>query len=166
MNKPFKLAFFGDAICTESRAVPNVRTFVDIILQHYGADVILAHKGTAGGVTIPQILEQIQATEMDIACVFYGHDVNSDPSFYKDHQASVEQELKTRSIPTVHFVHKLHDNHTFTWGITDDLISKFGDLTRTERVVTNYESSDNGIDFVGNNLAAERIIPYIDQLRA
>jgi hypothetical protein len=98
--------------------------------------------------------------------VFYGHDEAANSEFYKDHQASVEQELKTRSIPTVHFIHKLHDNHTFTWGITDDLVSKFSDLTRTERVVTNYESSDNGIDFVGNNLAAERIIKYIDQLRA
>ena len=166
MNKPFKLAFFGDAICTESRAVPNVRTFVDIILQHYGADCTLVHKGTPGGVTVPQMLEQIQATEMDIACVFYGHFADANPDFYKDHQASVEQELATRNIPTVHFVHKLHDNRQFTWGITDDLVSKFSDLTRTERVVTNYESSDNGIDFVGNNLAAERIIKYIDQLRA
>lgn len=166
MNKPFKLAFFGDAICTESRAVVDVQTFVDIIKKNYGADVQLVHTGTAGGVTIPQMLEQIQATEMDIACVFYGHEVDANPSIYKDQQASVERELSTRNVATVHFVHKWHDNHTFTWGITDDLVSKFSDLTRTERVVTNYASSDNGIDFVGNNLAAERIIKYIDQLRA
>jgi len=166
MNKPFKLAFFGDAICTESRAVPTVDTFVDIIKKHYGADCTLVHQGTAGGVTIPEMLDQIRATEMDIACVFYGHEINANANLYKDHQASIELELKNRNIATVHFVHKFHDNHTFTWGLTDELVSKYSDLTRTERVVTNYESSDNGIDFVGNNLAAERIIKYIDQLRA
>ena len=166
MNKPIKLAFFGDAICTESRAHPDVSTFVDIIKKHYGADVTLVHQGTAGGPTILELLEQIRATEMDMAFVFYGHNVNIDPNLYNDHQASVELELQTRNIPVVHFIHKWHENHEFTYGLVDDVVSRYSDLTRNERVNASYDISDNGIDFVGNNLAAERIIKYIDQLRA
>lgn len=166
MNKPIKLAFFGDAICTESRAHPDISTFVDIVKKHYGADVTLVHQGTSGGITVAQMLDQIKATEMDIALVFYGHEADANVSFYKDHQAAVELELQTRNIACVHFVHKWHQNHEFTYGLVDSVISKYSDLTRNERVCTSYEISDNGIDFVGNNLAAERIINFIDQLRA
>ena len=167
MNKPFKLAFFGDAICSESRAIPQVRTFVDIILKHYGADVTLVNKGTGGGITNQNILEQIKACDMDIACVFYAPaDPDGDSSIYQNQQQAIESELKSRNIACVHFIYNQSPNKTFSHGVTDNIITNFVVKSKDFRVNAPYDQSDNGIDFVGNNLAAERIIKYIDALVA
>ncbi len=165
MNKPTKLAFFGDAICTESRACPDVKTFVDIVLQHYGADAQLVHKGKGGGCTETELLGLIQsAPDMDMAFVF--HSRNQDEEGWAEKALVIDNTLKTRNIPTVHFITRSQTNPGFTHGEVDATIANYVDLTRQYRVNQDYTVSDNGIDFVGNRMAAGIIIEYIQAAHA
>lgn len=161
--EPIKLAFFGDAICTESRSHPNVKTFVDIILSHYGHNARMVHSGTAGGITEEQLYDQIrECKDMDIAFVFHciPQGLNST---YQDMQSNIDLELAKRNIPCIHFVRPYIDNFKFQSGEVDSDVIAYTHLSPKYRVNTTYEVSDNAIDFVGNNLAAQRIIKFIDK---
>ena len=68
-------------------------------------------------------------------------------------------------MPTVHFVDPEQISTALSWGLVDREIMNYLKLTRTYRVVTDRDSSDNCVDYYGNMRAAHIITAYIDQLR-
>ena len=161
------LAFFGDIFCGRRGPKP-VSTFVDIIMTHYGASANLVAQGRGGGVSEQAILEWIQTTpNMDMALVFHAHHTEGalTQEQYLKAQQDTDTLLRDRRIPTVHFIDPEQMNAALSWGLVDQEIMNYLKLTRTYRVVTVYDSSDNSIDYYGNMKAAGIIIAYIDQLR-
>ena len=68
-------------------------------------------------------------------------------------------------MPTVHFIDAEQVNAALSWGLVDQEIMNYLKLTRTYRVITDRDSSDNSIDYYGNMRAAHIITAYIEQLR-
>ena len=161
------LAFFGDAFCGRRNTKP-VSTFVDVIVTHYGASVNLVAQGVGGGISEQGILERIQATaNMDMALVFHAHHTEGalTQTQYLQAQQDIDTLLRDRRVPTVHFIDAEQVNTALSWGLVDQEIMNYLKLTRTYRVVTDYDSSDNSMDYYGNMKAAHIITAYIEQLR-
>jgi hypothetical protein len=104
---------------------------------------------------------------MDMALVFHAHHTEGALSQeqYLKAQEDIDTVLRDRRTPTVHFIDPEQTNAALSWGLVDQEIKNYLKLTRTYRVVTDRESSDNRIDYYGNVKAAGIIIAYIDQLR-
>jgi hypothetical protein len=161
------LAFFGDAFCGRRNSKP-ISTFVDVIVTHYGASMTLVAQGRGGGVSEQGILEWIQTVpNMDMALVFHAHHTEGALSQeqYLKAQEDIDTVLRDRRTPTVHFIDPEQTNAALSWGLVDQEIKNYLKLTRTYRVVTDRDSSDNRIDYYGNMKAAGIIIAYIEQLR-
>ena len=128
----------------------------------------LVAQGRGGGISEQGILAWIQATaNMDVALVFHAHHTEGGLSQeqYLKAQLDIDTVLRDRRTPTVHFIDPEQASTEFAWGLVDREIMNYLKLTRTYRVVTDYDSSDNSIDYYGNMKAAGIIIEYIDQLR-
>ena len=128
----------------------------------------LVAQGRGGGISEQGILAWIQATaNIDVALVFHAHHTEGALSQeqYLKAQQDIDTVLRDRRVPTVHFIDAEQANAELSWGLVDQEIKNYLKLTRTYRVVTDRDSSDNRIDYYGNMKAAGIIIAYIDQLR-
>ena len=126
----------------------------------------LVAQGRGGGVSEQEILAWIQATpNMHMALVFHADSNGDVREQYLKAQQDIDTVLRDRRVPTVHFIDPEQMNAALSWGLVDQEIMNYLKLTRTYRVVTDYDSSDNRIDYYGNVKAAGIIIAYIEQLR-
>lgn len=164
-----KIGYFGDAFCRPSSGKP-VKTFVDIVNMHYGADIKTVCLGRAGGTDLTKILEDIERTDrdsgMDMAFVFHEPIRSQDPRIYKSQQQRIDDWfLCHNKISVLHFIDPEHINWQFQSGQTNTEVMNYIKWTRQHRVASSYEDSDNGVDQIGNWRAALLMIKFIDRHR-
>lgn len=173
MNKrkhAYRLAFFGDAFCRRTRPHSPVRSFVDIVTQHYGRDVELVAEGEAGGTDMKQLLRTVThswlTTPWDLAWLFYEpmRPLDADSRLYlAQQQRLIDWQSQHAEAKIIHCYQPSSPHVDFgTWEQDTELLN----LTTWNsqwRYSTTYDLSDNAVDQAGNWWAAGRIITRIDQ---
>ena len=159
------IAFFGSAVCNRRGSKP-VDTFVDLVAQHLAANIV--HVGVGGGLTESAIYAQIsqyQPGDFDLAvvCHSWEQEDRENPN-YQSTQKLIDLWFLGNSTPVIHLVNKNIANFEFKSGVVDQEILLYPTLTRTHRVNTGYDASDNGIDYAGNQMAARVLLAHMQTL--
>ena len=164
MTQPIRLALIGDNFCRTNPQSPT-QTFVTILKLHYGPGLEVVVEGRAGGNTLAGQIEDMElavSLKADVQIIFHEPQDSKDTRVYQAEQQMLDQRAQHTSIYTWHFCDRRSVNAQLRLQ-TDHVVMNYPhDWFKEYRHCVPYELSANGVDSVGNQKIARKIIGIID----
>lgn len=164
MTPVIRLALIGDNFCrTNSQSA--TQTFVRILKLHYGAGVEVVVEGRAGGNTIAGQIEDMQLAvqrQAHVQIIFHEPQDHKNTAVYQAEQQLLDQTARHTAIHTWHFCDRKSKNAQLQLPSDHEAMNYPHDWFTEYRHCVPYEASANGVDSVGNQKIARKIIGIID----
>jgi hypothetical protein len=164
MNQPIRLALIGDNFCRTNKQSPT-QTFVTILKLHYGANLQVVVEGRAGGTSIAGQIEDMDLAQQrgaDVQIIFHEPQNDRAQKVYQAEQEMLGQKARHTGVHTWHFCDRKSANAQLRQPQDYEVMNYPHDWFTEYRHCVPYTESANGVDSVGNQKIARKIIGIID----